>query len=218
MLPLRDDIPSSRKPVVTYFIVAINVLVFGYELTLGREIRAFYLAYGVIPINIRAGEDLYTLFTSMFIHAGFWHILGNMLYLWIFGDNVEDTLGRFWFSLMYLLSGLGGSLAHIVIAPSSRVPAIGASGAVSGVLGAYIVLYPRARILTLVPLGFFLRILILPAGFFLGFWFFLQLLYGVSSIGGNSGVAYFAHIGGFFVGLIFGFIFRPKRSFYYEIY
>lgn len=219
MLPLRDDIPSERRPVITYLIVGINVLVFFYELLLSRDgLQDFFISYGVVPINIIYGENLYTLFTAMFIHANFAHILGNMLYLWIFGDNVEDSLGRFWFIIMYLLSGLVGSFAHILVVPDSAIPTIGASGAVSGVLGAYLVLYPNARVLTLVPLGFFLRILLLPAGLFLGFWIFLQLLYGFSSIGGHSGVAYFAHIGGFIVGLFFGLIFRRRRRIYYEIY
>ncbi|MEO0071817.1 MAG: rhomboid family intramembrane serine protease [candidate division WOR-3 bacterium] len=219
MLPLRDDIPSERRPVITYLIVGINALVFFYELLLSRDgLQDFFGSYGVVPINIVYGENLYTLFTAMFIHANFAHILGNMLYLWIFGDNVEDTLGKFWFIIMYLLSGLVGSFAHILVVPNSAIPTIGASGAVSGVLGAYLVLYPNARVLTLVPLGFFLRILLLPAGLFLGFWIFLQLLYGFSSIGGHSGVAYFAHIGGFVVGLFFGLIFRRRRRIYYEIY
>ncbi|MCS7258743.1 MAG: rhomboid family intramembrane serine protease [candidate division WOR-3 bacterium] len=218
MLPLRDDIPSERRPIITYLIVGANALVYLYELSLGPDLRDFFINFGVVPINILYGENLYTLFTAMFIHANFAHILGNMLYLWIFGDNVEDTLGKFWFIVMYLLSGLVGSFAHIFIVPTSPIPTIGASGAVSGVLGAYLVLYPSARILTLIPLGFFLRIVLLPAGFFLGFWIFLQLLYGFSSIGGHSGVAYFAHIGGFVVGLIFGIFFRRRRKIYYEIY
>ncbi|MEO0083605.1 MAG: rhomboid family intramembrane serine protease [candidate division WOR-3 bacterium] len=219
MLPLRDDILSNKRPLITYLIIALNIFVYLYELSLGSQLKHFFVAYGVIPINILAGNNLYTLITSMFIHGGFWHILGNMLYLWIFGDNVEDLLGKFWFIIMYLLSGLVGSFAHILVSPNSPIPAIGASGAVSGVLGCYLLLYPKARVLALVPLGFFIRLLMLPASIFLGFWIFLQLLYGFSSIGGGAGVAYFAHIGGFIIGVIFGLIFKKKQQkFSYEIY
>ncbi len=219
MLPLRDDIPSSKRPLVTYGLVMVNVLVFIYQLSLGREMQYFVINYGMIPVNILAGSSLYTLFTSMFMHGNFAHILGNMLYLWIFGDNVEDVLGKFYFILMYLLAGLVGSFAHILVSPNSTIPTIGASGAVSGVLGCYMVLYPKARVLALVPIVFFLRIIMLPAYVFLGFWIFLQLLYGFGSIGGGAGVAYFAHIGGFVVGILFGIIFRRRLvRFSYEIY
>lgn len=219
MLPLRDDIPSSKRPLVTYGLVMVNVLVFIYQLSLGREMQYFVINYGMIPVNILAGSSLYTLFTSMFMHGNFAHILGNMLYLWIFGDNVEDLLGKFYFILMYLLAGLVGSFAHILVSPNSTIPTIGASGAVSGVLGCYMVLYPKARVLALVPIVFFLRIIMLPAYVFLGFWIFLQLLYGFGSIGGGAGVAYFAHIGGFVVGILFGIIFRRRIvRFSYEIY
>lgn len=219
MLPLRDDIPSSRRPVITYFLVGLNTLVFFYQLSLGSGLNDFFVTYGAIPAKILTGTSLYTLFTSMFMHGGFLHILGNMLYLWIFGDNVEDTLGKFWFIIMYLLSGLVGSFAHILVSPNSGIPMIGASGAVSGVLGCYIMLYPKARVLALVPIIFFIRIIMLPAYIFLGFWIFLQMIYGVGTIGGSGGVAYFAHIGGFAVGIIFGLIFKKKQQrFSYEIY
>lgn len=219
MLPLRDDIPSSKRPYVTYSLVAINVFVYIYQMSLGSELRSFIYAYGVIPVNILAGKDFITLLTSMFMHGGFWHILGNMLYLWIFGDNVEDTLGKFWFAIMYLLSGVVGSFAHILVSPGSTIPTIGASGAVSGVLGCYLMLYPRARVLAVVPIIFFLRFMMLPAYIFLGFWIFLQLIYGFGSIGGGAGVAYFAHIGGFIIGVIFGLLFKKKQQrFSYEIY
>lgn len=219
MLPLRDDIPSNRRPAVTYILVALNIAVFIYQLALGRQGQNFIIAYGTIPVRVLNGTDLYTLLTAMFMHGGFWHILGNMLYLWIFGDNVEDVLGKFWFVAMYLLSGLAGSFTHIMIAPNSTIPMIGASGAVSGVLGCYILLFPRARVLALVPIIFFIRIMMLPAVFFLGFWIFLQIIYGLGNIGGGAGVAYFAHIGGFAVGVIFGLIFKKRQQrFQYQIY
>jgi membrane associated rhomboid family serine protease len=219
MLPLRDDIPSSKRPTITYLLIALNVAVFIYELSLGQGQQDFFISYGAIPDNILAGNSIYTLFTSMFMHGGFWHILGNMLYLWIFGDNVEDVLGKFWFVIMYLLSGLVGSFAHILISPSSTIPMIGASGAVSGVLGCYIILYPKAKVLAVVPIIFFIRIMMLPAILFLGFWFFLQIIYGLGSVGGGDGVAYFAHIGGFVIGILFGLLFkRKKQRFSYQIY
>jgi len=219
MLPLRDDIPSSKKPLITYTLVAINVLVFIYQMSLGSGVRDFIFSYGVIPVNILGGSDWYTLLTSMFMHGGFWHILGNMLYLWIFGDNVEDALGKFWFIVMYLLAGIVGSVAHILVSPNSAIPTIGASGAVSGVLGCYLVLYPRAKVLALVPIIFFIRFMMLPAYIFLGFWIFLQMIYGFGSFGGGTGVAYFAHIGGFVVGIIFGLLFKKKqKKFSYEIF
>jgi membrane associated rhomboid family serine protease len=219
MLPLRDDIPSSKRPIVTYLLVAMNVAVFIYQLSLGRGYQDFVISYGVIPQHILSGYDFYTLLTSMFMHGGFWHILGNMLYLWIFGDNVEDALGKFWFIVMYFLAGIGGSVAHILVAQNSTIPTIGASGAISGVLGAYLILYPKAKVLALVPIIFFIRFIMLPAYIFLGFWIFLQLILGVGGTAGGAGVAYFAHIGGFVIGVIFGLLFKKKQQrFSYEIY
>jgi len=219
MLPLRDDIPSSKRPVITYLLVAINVVVFLYEMTLGKNVNDFIISYGVIPQDISTGTRFYTLLTSMFMHGGFWHILGNMLFLWIFGDNVEDTLGKFWFIIMYFLAGITGSIAHILVSQNSTIPTIGASGAISGVLGAYLILYPRAKVLALVPIIFFIRFIMLPAYVFLGFWIFLQLILGIGSTAGGAGVAYFAHIGGFVIGVIFGLIFkRRQRGFSYEVY
>ncbi len=219
MLPLRDDIPSNKRPVITYMLIAMNVAVFIYEMSLGRDLRSFVISYGVIPQNILAGTGLYTLFSSMFLHGDFWHILGNMLYLWIFGDNVEDTLGKFWFIVMYFLSGLVGSFAHILVSPGSTIPTIGASGAVSGVLGCYLLLFPKARVLALIPLGIFIRFTMLPAYIFLGFWIFLQLILGLGTAAGGAGVAYFAHIGGFVIGILFGLIFKRKQQkFRYSIY
>ncbi len=221
MIPIKDNIPSRKRPFITIAFIAINVAVFFYEMSLGRNINTFISQFGMIPQNIVAGQNLHTLFTSMFLHGGFWHILGNMLYLWIFGDNVEDAFGHFGFLVMYLVTGLAGSAAHILTAVGSKIPTIGASGAVSGVLGAYFILYPRAQVLALVPIFFFIRFMALPAFIFLGFWFFLQLLYGAGSMGGGAGVAFFAHIGGFVVGVILGLLVKNRvrrQGIRYEIH
>jgi len=220
MIPIKDDIPSQKKPITTIILIFLNVLVFIYQLSLGREVNTFIYYFGMIPRDILLGHNLYTLISSMFVHGGFWHILGNMLYLWIFGDNVEDAFGHIGFLIMYLISGLAGSAIHILTALCSKVPTIGASGAISGVLGAYFILYPRAQVLALVPIFFFLRFMALPAFLFLGFWFILQLLYGAGSIGGGAGVAFFAHIGGFIAGALLALLVRNRirRRIRYEIY
>jgi|UniRef100_A0A7V5Y0S1 membrane associated rhomboid family serine protease len=216
MIPLRDDIPSLRRPIFVYLIVIVNTLVFLYQLSLGEDLKYFILKYGIIPIAITKGERLHTLFTGMFLHGNFMHILGNMLYLWVFGDNVEDIFGHFWFLVMYLLSGFFGSFLHIMKNPYSKIPMIGASGAISGVLGAYLVLFPKARILTLIPIGFFLRFALVPSFLFLGIWIFLQFIYNSLGI---PGVAWSAHIGGFLIGFLMAFFFRrKKRRIEYEVY
>lgn len=216
MLPLKDDIPSSKKPIITTLLLSINVLIFLYQFSLGEGFEGFVLKYGAIPFQIIHGESVspystfpfpLTLFTAMFLHGGIAHLLGNMLYLWIFGDNVEDRLGHFRFLILYIVSGLVASLAHILMTPDSTLPMIGASGAIAGVLGAYMIEFPRSRILTLVFFGFFVRATRIPAFFVLGFWFVLQLIYASTSLGssGGGGVAWFAHIGGFIAGI---FLFR----------
>jgi membrane associated rhomboid family serine protease len=214
MLPLKDDIRVSSRPIITYVILGINIVVFLYEMALGPALRDFVIQFGATPFYIfhPTGFSSYaTLFSSMFIHANIMHIFGNMLFLWIFADNIEDRLGRIKFIFFYLLCGLGGALLHSVTAPNSTVPMIGASGAISGVLGAYILLYPKARILALIPFGFFLRITYLPSIIFLGIWFLYQFLFGISSVSGRGGVAYFAHIGGFIVGLLLALPFKFKN-------
>ncbi len=219
MIPLRDDIPSVRRPYVTYVLIGLNIIVFIYELSLGRSVGGFIREFGVVPFKITHSPTVVTygtLLSSMFIHGGFDHIIGNMLYLWIFGDNVEDRLGHFGFLGFYLLSGLVGSGVHILTAMNSTVPTIGASGAISGVLGAYFILYPRAKVMALIPLGIFLRIMSLPAALFLGFWILLQIFLGFASLPGagpgGGGTAWFAHIGGFVPGVIFGFIAKRRRK------
>jgi membrane associated rhomboid family serine protease len=209
MIPLRDINPTRRLPILTIVLIAINVLVFLYEQTLSaRGLDQFFIQYGTVPLRFSDGNitstDVLTLFTSMFIHSGWLHILGNMLYLWIFGNNVEDRLGIPRFLLFYFLTGLAASALQIVIDPTSTAPMIGASGAIAGILGGYIVLFPRARVQTLVFLFIFIQIINIPAYILLGWWFILQLFNGLTSLGSYSsgGVAFFAHIGGFITGAV----------------
>ncbi|MBI5871384.1 MAG: rhomboid family intramembrane serine protease [Actinobacteria bacterium] len=213
MLPFKDNIPTDRFPLMTVVFMAINIAMFFYELTLeaSGQLDGFLTQYGMTPYEITHGVSLVprglpvyiTLLTSMFLHGGWLHLGGNMLYLWIFGNNVEDSMGRFRFVVFYLGCGLLASMAQIAIDPASDIPNIGASGAIAGVLGGYLLLYPRARVTTLVFLLVFITVVQLPAIFVLMFWFLFQLFYGLSELGSTSGgVAYFAHIGGFIAGLL----------------
>ena len=215
MIPLRDIIPSRTTPVVTISLITLNVLVFAYELSLGRAVEAFTLYYALVP----AAFSWMTVFTSMFLHGGFMHVAGNMLYLWIFGDNVEDRMGHGRFLVFYLLCGVSAALAQTITVPDSVVPMVGASGAIAGVMGAYFVLYPRSRIVALVPLFFFFQVIEVPAIFFLGIWFVMQFVNGIgsiaSSIGGApaGGIAFWAHVAGFVAGLTGVVVFRrPERQ------
>ena len=213
-IPLKDENPTSRFPYVTVFLIALNILIFLYQFFSPQGLQHYVLKMGAIPYEIThfttvpvfSGEyqepiirllPPFALLASMFVHGGWLHLLGNMLYLWIFGNNIEDFLGPFRFIIFYLLSGLGASLTHIAFHPNSQVPMIGASGAIAGVLGAYLILYPRARVLTFVFLFFIIRILPIPAFFILGIWFIAQVL----NVGLGGGVAWFAHIGGFLIGI-----------------
>ena len=212
MIPLKDNIPSSRTPLITIGLIVINVLVYLNQLTLPpRAAVRFVYLYGLIPVEIAGGEllvphpvPLYgTILTSMFVHGGLFHLAGNMLYLWIFGDNVEDRLGRVRYLLFYLLSGVGAAATQILSDPHSQIPMVGASGAISGVLGAYLLLYPHARVVTLVFFGWFIRLIEIPALFVLGFWILVQLASGLLTWGAQvGGVAWFAHVGGFVAGLV----------------
>jgi membrane associated rhomboid family serine protease len=210
MFPLSDVIPSRTPPIVTIGFIAINVLVFVHELLLPPEaLEEFMLRYALIP----AWFSWPTVFTSMFLHAGFWHVVPNMLYLWIFGDNVEDRLGHARYLAFYLMAGVVAALAQRAINPYSTVPMVGASGAIAGVMGAYFVLYPQSRVLAAVFVLIFFDVVEIPAIFFLGLWFLLQLLSGVGSLATNAaggGVAFFAHVGGFVAGLIVGAILRGR--------
>ena len=210
MFPLKDENPRSRFPILTILLIAVNSAIFIFTL-LNGTFEETINSYGMRPVEVLAGKRLETLLASMFLHGGILHIFGNMLYLYIFGDNVEDVLGHGKFLLFYLGTGLIASLVHAMTDPSSSVPTIGASGAISGVLGAYIVLYPRARVLTAVGIYFFWRIVRIPAVFLLGFWFLLQVLSASITwmTGLTEGVAYWAHIGGFIAGAI---LILPARA------
>ncbi len=211
MIPIRDSTRSRSRPVVNYIVITINILVYLYQSTLTRrELLALFSRFALIPARV-TGQELslvelgVPMVTAAFLHGGWLHLGGNMLYLWIFGDNVEDRLGHGRYVLFYLVAAVASNLAHVWANPSSPLPTVGASGAVAGVLGAYFLMFPRARVLALVPLGFFMHLAEVPAIVFLFIWFFLQLLYGVLSLGVTSaqtgGVAWWAHIGGFVAGM-----------------
>ena len=222
MVPLRDDNPISTTPYVTYGLIATNVLVFLYELTLPpRQLDLFFHLAAVVPRELTASfsgiavnqpvPEWATLISSQFLHGGFLHLAGNMLFLWIFGNNVEDRLGRFKFLFFYLTCGVLATLSQWYFSQTSGIPSLGASGAIAGVLGAYVLRFPKIEVLTLIPLGIFFTTVRIPAVFFLGFWFVQQALYGVASletrtnIGMESGgIAYWAHTGGFVFGAILG--------------
>ena len=213
MIPLHDDNPTTITPALTIAFIVTCVLVFFYQVSLpGDAGQGFVYHYGAIPTLVFGTAALppeaaalpafMTLVTSMFLHGGWMHLIGNMLYLWIFGNNIEDVMGHGRFIVFYLACGILAALSHAVTDPGSNIPMVGASGAISGVLGAYLLLYPRARVLVLIPFGFFTRIMYVPAGFVLGLWFLLQLFSGGASLGrGGGGVAWFAHVGGFVAGM-----------------
>jgi membrane associated rhomboid family serine protease len=225
MIPFRDNIPSRRYPAVTVLIIAVNVAVFIYQLFLPpRALEAFIFHYGFVPARLELTAQyplavmrvtVVSLFASMFLHGGWLHLIGNMWYLWIFGDNVEDRMGHFRFLIFYLLCGLAASLVQLIFNFGSSVPSIGASGAIAGVLGAYLLSYPFARILTLVPFLIIWPIVELPAILVLGFWFVLQIFYGVVTAGAGAqaggGVAWWAHVGGFVAGMLLLAVFAERR-------
>ena len=215
MIPLRDVIPSRTTPYTTIALIVLNSLVFLFQLSLGDQVNDFILAFGLVP----AAFSWVNVFTSMFLHGSLLHVGGNMLYLWIFGDNVEDRMGHGRFLSFYLLCGIAAALAQSIINPDSIVPMVGASGAIAGVMGAYFVLYPHSRIVTLVPLIIFFQVMEVPAIFFLGIWFVMQFISGVGSIATavsgepGGGVAFWAHVAGFVAGVTGVFVFRrPERQ------
>jgi membrane associated rhomboid family serine protease len=234
MIPLKDDVPSRSMPIVTVVLIALNVAAYVYQLSLAFAVdaggraaaEAFVFEFGATPCRLTATCDrgdfpspYVTVFTSMFLHGSPLHVAGNMLYLWIFGDNVEDALGHGRFLLFYVLSGVAAAAAQTITGPTSTIPMIGASGAVSGVLGAYLLLFPYATILTLMIFGFFVRSVHIPAVIVLGFWIVLQLINGWLTMsapamgrGESGGVAWFAHIGGFLAGMLLLLLFRPRPS------
>jgi len=212
MIPLRDVIPSRTTPYVTLTIIALNALAWFFELALPRDVLPMFLQfYGVVPADFSAP----TVITSMFLHGGWMHVIGNMWYLWIFGDNVEDRLGHGRFLIFYLLCGTGAVLGQIAIDPESTLPVIGASGAIAGVMGAYFVLYPHSRVLTLIPLIIWLEIIELPAILLLGFWFVMQLFsagsVAITASSQGGGVAFMAHVAGFLLGMVGVLVFRKAE-------
>ncbi len=217
MIPIRDINPTRRFPLITVGLIVLNVFVFVFELLLpsGSMLDSFAYTWGLVPYELAQFNPLafVTVFTSMFIHGGFLHLASNMLYLWIFGDNIEWALGSVRFTLFYFLCGIGAALGQVLINPRSTVPMVGASGAISGVLGAYLLLYPRAEVETLLFLGYFVRLIRLPALVVLGMWILLQLSSGFLSLGMEAmgGVAFFAHIGGFFTGLALVGLLKRRR-------
>jgi membrane associated rhomboid family serine protease len=218
MFPVSDVIPSRTTPVVTISLIILNALAFLYELQLDEpQLQVLVHYFGLIPSDF----SWPTVLTSMFLHGGWLHFLGNMLYLWIFGDNVEDRLGHANYLLFYLLCGAVAALGQVAIHPDSTVPMVGASGAIAGVMGAYFVLYPRSRVLTAVFIVFFMDLIEIPAIFFLGIWFMMQLFSGVGSIGldaADGGVAFWAHVAGFAAGALTGLLWRvreaPRRAYW----
>ncbi|NJN02182.1 MAG: rhomboid family intramembrane serine protease [Leptolyngbyaceae cyanobacterium SL_1_1] len=219
MVPLHDDNPTRSKPYVTYALIGLNIAVFLFEIGLSPQgLELFFDRWAVVPAQLTAsfqgagfsaGQEWLTLISSQFLHGGFLHLGGNMLYLWVFGNNIEDRLGKIKFIIFYLGCGVLAALTQWFFEPGSPVPTVGASGAIAGVMGAYILKFPKARILTLIPLFVFITTIRIPALFFLGFWFVQQALYGIASLGaeaqmGTGGVAYWAHAGGFIFGIVLG--------------
>jgi membrane associated rhomboid family serine protease len=219
VFPVGDENQGERlTPVINYTLIAINFVVFLYELSLSdRSLTRFIFRWGSIPAEISDGRDLFTVITSQFLHAGWLHIAGNMLFLWVFGDNVEDTMGHIPYLIFYLLCGVGAGLGQVIIDTNSTTPLVGASGAISGVLAAYLVLFPRGLIRTLILLGWFPLLFLVPAWLMIGYWILLQFVNGFLSLGVHTaevggGVAYFAHIGGFVFGLVFVLLFRGNDA------
>jgi len=215
MFPLRDNVESQSLPIVTWIIIALNVFVFLIELSVGSNIEPFLQNYGLVPAdffaNLGAAQGIHIL-SSMFLHAGWGHLIGNMWFLYIFGDNVEDRMGHFRYLLFYIITGLCAALAQTFITPHSHIAMVGASGAISGVLGAYLLFYPQARVLTLVPMGSYSRTTEIPAVFFLGLWFVMQLFTGILPLAAGvsqdqGGVAFWAHVGGFVSGALLSKVF-----------
>ena len=217
MIPLKDDNPTSGKPIVTYFIIILCVLIFLVQLgSQSYKTGQLFYSYGLIPSVLMGNKqlpvDLYaipgwlTIFSSMFMHGGFMHLIGNMLYMWIFADNIEDNLGGSKFLIFYILTGIGAAMTQVLIDTHSEVPMVGASGAIGGVLGAYLINHPNAKVLVLIPFGFFSQLIKIKALYVLGFWFILQF------ISSGGGVAYAAHIGGFVSGIILILFFNKKNK------
>jgi membrane associated rhomboid family serine protease len=206
MFPIRDHNPSERTPYVTYVLIAINLVIFASywpffsDQTIAPD---FFVTWGMQPVEVSGGDELYTLATSMFLHGGLMHLAGNMLFLWIFGDNLEDQMGHVGFALFYLAAGVGANVGQLLADPSSLVPVVGASGAIAGIMGGYLLLFPRARVDIVFIFIIFFKVFTVPAWAMLGVWFALQVINGVVNLGADGvGVAYWAHAGGFLIGLL----------------
>jgi len=225
LFPIYDENPAKTVPWITLSLILTNVFVFVYELSLesAGKLQQLLQTTTLIPYEITHGVKLVphipsigilAIFTSMFMHGGWLHIIGNMWYLWIFGNNIEESLGHFKYLFFYLLCGVGGAIGHILSQPNSQVPTLGASGAIAGVLAAYLILFPNARIVTIVPIFFFIQVIRLPAILLIGLWFFIQLASGVGSLSTQTsgGVAWFAHIGGFITGILLVLILPKKKA------
>ncbi|HEX8948442.1 MAG TPA: rhomboid family intramembrane serine protease [Dissulfurispiraceae bacterium] len=221
MIPYKDDNPTYSYPFVTVGLIVLNCLVFFWELLTPMDGDQIAFSYGAIPHNlltsggVQSVPPVLSVFTSMFLHGGFLHIAGNMLYLWIFGDNIEDTLGHVRFFFFYLFSGVSAAYGYALMDPGSTIPMIGASGAISGVLGAYLLLFPRARVHTLIFIGIFWQIVAIPAVIVIGFWIVIQVVNALFSSGAlqHGGVAWFAHVGGFLAGLFTIKLWHPRRRY-----
>lgn len=220
MIPLRDDVKSRSFPIVNTILIIANVIVFLYEVSLGSDLRWFIYENGVIPAVVTSFEPIpiterfVPFLTSMFLHGDWFHIIGNMLFLYIFGDNVEDRMGHFKYLLFYVLTAFGAAILQIGMNMNSQVPMIGASGAISGVLGAYLLYFPHARVLTLIPIFIFVQLIYIPSTIFIGLWFVMQFMSGVMTIdaGQNAGgIAFWAHVGGFIAGLLIARYFVSKK-------
>jgi len=220
MIPYKDDTPINIIPFSTVLIIGLNILVFIMQLMSGEDSRDIVYSYGAIPHNIVSFQSnqpippALTIFTSMFMHGGLFHLVWNMLYFWIFGNNIEERLGHVRFIVFYLFCGVMAALSHALLSPGSNIPMVGASGAVSGMLGAYILLFPMAKIHTIVFLGFYITVIKIPALIVIGFWAIIQVVSGIISQGnaGQGGIAFFAHVGGFVAGLVTIKLWQPRRS------
>jgi membrane associated rhomboid family serine protease len=220
VIPIRDTNRSDTYPLANYGIIAVTLVAFVIELLQGPRLKEFIYLYGLVPAryadtqiaaHFTTGQQVLPFFTSLLLHGGILHLVGNMWFLYIFGDNVEDRLGHLRYLLFYLICGLAAGASHLVLNWHSNVPTIGASGAIAGVMGAYLILYPRARILTLIPLFFFFPFVEVPAFFFIGIWFLFQFLSAAGSTGQAGGIAFWAHVGGFVFGIVFLKLFEVMR-------
>lgn len=218
MIPISDSIAAGKFPLLNISLIAVTIFVFFQQITAVDQ-ETFIRMYALVPalVDFFNYDKLFPFVSAMFLHGGFLHIVSNMLFLWVFGDNVEDHFGWFFFLPVYLISGIVGNVAQYLLTPNSTIPMLGASGAVAGVMGAYYVLFPHAKVKTLVPFFGFLSVIKIPASFMLGYWFILQILSGAATLpfagSETGGIAFFAHIGGFVTGVVFAKLFRPKERY-----